>query len=399
MPKLPDPENQALAPAHAPRGRSTKPVSLKSVSRPIAKLLARLRRRVRWLVLLEGIATAIIWAVLLFWLALALDYLPVKMGLNELSREVRLVILLLSGLAIAYVLYRLVFRRIFVRLKDQSMAMLVERTYPQFNDSLLTTVSRCGRSSSEIPVDESMLDRTRVIAEEHLRQVEPAKVVSSKPMRRSGLIAGLLLLTVAGFAFTNPSAIKLAGQRLYWLGNDPWPRSCQIEIVGIHVKRDNVISGIDELARDSEGSDLRDGKFHVAKGAALALHVRAVTDETTSNLTLPEHCTLIYQIHDGDRGFGKFKKIEFKKIGGPRDGIQRFMLDGQPLQGILSNISFEVRGGDHRVGPFEICVVDEPTVLSTELVCKYPGYLVDEFRGESQTTNGPAKHACRKAPR
>ena len=110
-----------------------------------------------------------------------------------------------------------------------------------------------------------------------------------------------------------------------------------------------------------------------------------MTDETTSNLTLPEHCTLIYQIQDGERGFGKFKKIEFKKIGGPRDGIQRFMLDGQPLQGILSNISFEVRGGDHRVGPFEICVVDEPTVLSTELVCKYPGYLVDEFRGESQT--------------
>ena len=375
MPKLSDSKNQELA-----SRRPAKPVALKSISRPIAKLLARLRRRVRWLVLLEGIATAIIWAVLSFWLALALDYLPVTMGLNELSWQMRLIIFVLSSIAIAYVLYRLVFRRIFVRLKNQSMAMLIERSYPQFNDSLLTTVSQSGRQSGDVSIDQSMLDQTRLNAEAILPQVDLAKVINAKPMQRSFVIAGLLLLTVAGFAIANPSAIKLAAQRLYGLRDAPWPRSCQIEIVGIHVKRDNVIPGIDELAQTTGASGMQEGKFFVAKGATLTLHVRALTEEGNSDRKLPKNCTLIYRIEDGDRG-----TQEFKKIGGPRNGVQRFLLDGQPLQGMLSNVNFEVRGGDHRVGPFEICVVDEPSVLSTDLVCKYPSYLVDEFRSESRT--------------
>lgn len=212
MPKFDDPKNQELE----PRRRDAKPVSLKSISRPTARLLSRLRRRIRWLVLLEGIATAIIWAVLSFWLALALDYLPVTMGLNELSRPIRLVIFVLSSLLIAYVLYRLVFRRVFVRLKNQSMAMLIERTYPQFNDSLLTTVSQSGPRSGDVSIDQSMLDRTRVDAEAIIPSVNLAQVINAKPMQRSFVIAGLLLLTVAGFAIANPSAIKLAAQRLAW---------------------------------------------------------------------------------------------------------------------------------------------------------------------------------------
>ncbi len=376
MPKFPHPENQELDLGR----RSTQPVSLKLVSRPIAKLLARLRRRVRWLVLIEGIAAAIIWAVVSFWLALAVDYLPVTMGLSELSWQMRLFILALSSLAIAWVLYRLVFRRIFVRLENQSLALLVERSYPEFNDSLLTTVSQSGSSSSDASMDQSMLDRTRIIAEEMLPEVDLSKVVNAKPMQRSFLVAGLLLLTLVGFWLANPQAIKLAAQRLCLLHETPWPRSCQIEIVEVHVKRDNVIEGIGELARTTGASKMERGKFFVAKGATVALHVRALSDEGKSNRRLPEKCQLIYQIRDGDRG-----TEEFKKIGGPRNGIQRFLLDGQPFQAILSNVNFDVRGGDHRVGPFEICVVDEPTVLSTELVCKYPNYLVDEFRGESQT--------------
>ena len=376
MSKFDDPKNQELE----PRRRDAKPVSLKSISRPTARLLSRLRRRIRWLVLLEGIATAIIWAVLSFWLALALDYLPVTMGLNELSRPIRLVIFVLSSLLIAYVLYRLVFRRVFVRLKNQSMAMLIERTYPQFNDSLLTTVSQSGPRSGDVSIDQSMLDRTRVDAEAIIPSVKLAQVINAKPMQRSFVIAGLLLLTVAGFAIANPSAIKLAAQRLYWLGDDPWPRSCQVEIVGIHVKRDNVIQGIDELVHTTQASDMDDGKFFVAKGATLTLHIRAQDGDGNSHRRLPDSCTLIYQIQDGAGG-----TQEFKKIGGPRDGFQRYLLDGQPLQGILSNVRFDVRGGDHRVGPYEICVVDEPSVLSTDLVCKYPSYLVDEFRSETRT--------------
>ena len=379
MPSTPSPKTRTEDRVAASRNS----VSLKSLSRPIDRLLWRLRSRIRWFVLLEGIAIAIIWAVLTFWIALAIDYLPVTMGFNELSRPARLIILVLSSLAIAYVLYRLVFRRVFVRLQNQSMAMLIERRYPQFNDSLLTTVSRTNSRASDVPVDEAMLERTRINAEAIVPEVDLAKVINSNPLKRSFAIAGLLLLTVAGFAVANPGAIKLAAQRLYLLKNDAWPRSCQIEIVGINIKRDNVIEGIDELVqlvKPTSGQDGEKPTFFVAKGATLTLHVRAQADQDNNGRRLPDVCSLIYQIEDGDRG-----TQEFKKIGGPRNGFQRYSLDGQPFSGILSSISFEVRGGDHRLGPFEISVVDEPTVLSTDLVCKYPSYLVDEFRGEGQT--------------
>lgn len=372
--------NSSPQPTGSDHDPSAKPASLKSLSRPIHRLLARLRSRIRWFVLLEGIAMAIIWAVLTFWVALAIDYLPVTMGFNELSRPARIIILVLSSLSIACVLYRLVFRRVFVRMHNRSMAMLIERRYPDFNDSLLTTVSRTSLHSSDVAADEAMLERTRIDAEAMLPDVDLGKVINSKPMKRSFVIAGLLLLTVGGFALLNPGAIKLAAQRLYLLQDSAWPRSCQIEIVGINIKRDNVIEGIDELVQTISASDVKDGKFYVAKGATLTLRVRAAAEEDNSNRKLPDTCSLIYQIKDGDRG-----TQEFKKIGGPRNGFQRYSLDGQPFRGILSNISFEVRGGDHRVGPFEICVVDEPTVFSTELVCKYPSYLVDDFRGEGQT--------------
>lgn len=335
------------------------------------------------MVLLEDNGGTIIWGVLTFWIALAIDYLPVTIGLNELSRPARLIILVISSLGIAFILYRLVFRRVFVRLHDQSMAMLVERRYPQFNDSLLTTVSRTNSSVSEVTVDESMLERTKIGAQAIVPAADLTEVINANPMKRCFALAGLLLLTVAAFAVANPGAIKLAAQRLYLLQNDAWPRNFQIEIVGINIKRDNfkeVIDGLVQLVKPAYGSAFEKPTFFVAKGATLTLHVRAQADQGNDDNRLPDACSLVYQIEDGDRG-----TQEFKKIGGPRNGFQRYSLDGQPFSGILSSISFEVRGGDHRLGPFQICVVDEPTAVSTNLVCKYPNYLVDEFRGKGQT--------------
>jgi len=288
MPSNPPPETRTGDRQAANR----KSVFLKQLSRPIDRLLSRLRNRIRLMVLLEGIGVAIIWAVLTFWVALAIDYLPVTMGLSELSRLARLIVLVISSVAILFILYKLVFRRVFVRLHNQSMAMLIERRYPQFNDSLLTTVNQANSGANAVAVDESMLERTRLEAQAIVPDVDLAEVINADPMKRSFALAGLLLLTVAAFAVANPDAIKLAAQRLYLLQNEPWPRSCQIEIVGINIKRDNIIEGIDELVqliKPTHGSPVEKPTFFVAKGATLTLHVRAkrksADPETASNGT------------------------------------------------------------------------------------------------------------------
>ena len=105
---------------------------------PVSRLLRALRWRIRAYVLIEGISAAAIWLGLTFWAGLALDYLPVMMGASEMPRGVRFVLLIGIGAVLAFIVYRWIIRRALVRLRNRSMALLLERRFPELNDSLLT---------------------------------------------------------------------------------------------------------------------------------------------------------------------------------------------------------------------------------------------------------------------
>ena len=364
--------------------KRTKRLKLKQLSPPIAAMLGRLRSRIRVFVFLEGLAIAVAWLLITFWASLAVDYLPVMFGFPELSQISRCVILVCVSLLIAWLLYRFVLRRVFVRLKNESLAILIERRYPQFNDSLLTTVNRTLKRRSknkiaefDVPVDDAMLEQTKVKAESHLNEVDLSKVINGNPLTRSLIFASLLLLSVGGMAIARPASLKIATQRLYLLKDVAWPRQCRVEMVGIKVKRENAVEGIDELGKFLTP---KSQEFRIAKGSTLTLMVRAEdfiengdADQKTTTRKLPNNCLMIYQTADGNRG-----TQAFKKIGAPRNGFQLYSLDGQPLRGILGDITFSIRGGDHRLGPFQIKVVDEPSVFETKLACEFPDYIVDQ---------------------
>ena len=258
-------------------------------------------------------------------------------------------------------------------MKNRSMAMLIERRYQQFGDSLLTTVSRSESHPSDVPVDEAMLERTRLDAEAHLQEVELSGVVNSRPLRRSLFLAGLLMLSIVALAIARPAVLRIATQRLCLLHSETWPRRCQIELVGIQVKRENPVEGIDEHSRFLSPFD---GEFRIAKGSTLTVMVQAHGGVNDGDQSLPNNCSLIYQTDDLNRGIQPFRKI-----GTPRDGIQLYSFDGQPLRGILDDITFYIRGGDHRLGPFKLAVVEEPYVVETKLDLKHPPYIVDEDSG------------------
>src|SRR5687768_6850268 len=120
----------------------------------IATLLASVRRRIRAYVWLEGLATLVAVAGLAFWISLAIDYL------QEPPPAARIAILALAGIALLVVLYRLIVRRAFVRLSDRSMAILLERRYDQFQDSLLTSVE-LGTQDAHDELEQQMLASAR----------------------------------------------------------------------------------------------------------------------------------------------------------------------------------------------------------------------------------------------
>jgi hypothetical protein len=274
------------------------------------------------------------------------------------------VVALIGGL-----LDRMIIRRVFVPLENRSLALLVERRYPKFGDSLLTTVESDSRTA-DVHVDAAMLDRTRIAAESYLNDVDLSKVINAKPIRRIQAVACLMLGTIVVLAIVQPAVLKIAGQRLYLLDQTAWPRRCHIEMIGVKIKRENPVEGIDELGQTLTP---KDRQFRIAKGSTLTLMIQAEQGPSDDDHQLPGSCSLIYRTADGDRGVQTFNKI-----GAPRDGFQMYSFDGQPFRGILSDVSFDIRGGDHRIGPFQVKVVDQPDVVETKLDCKFPTYIVDE---------------------
>ena len=116
----------------------------------IRQQLAALRAGIRRYVWLEGLAAMAVWLGAAFWGSMAIDWI------FEPPRPVRGAVLAAAGIGLAVVLFLFILRRAFVRLSDGNMATILERQFPQLNDSLLTSVlsariARPERQRASIP--------------------------------------------------------------------------------------------------------------------------------------------------------------------------------------------------------------------------------------------------------
>jgi hypothetical protein len=360
-----------------------------SKSANVRHLLSAVRWRIRWLVLLEGVALAFICFVVLFWIALAADYLPVKFGFQELTKTARTVILVISSIVLLAIFYQTILRRIFVALHDRSLSLLIEQKHPQFAESLITTVEY-ESGQTELNSQPSLLQLSREKANRLAADVDAKSVLNDSHVRRYLYGAAAALLSVVVFAIAGPSSLETAFSRLYFLAPQQWTRTSKLKWVALKVEFDSPVSGIPEFDQAIAPADTNAGSpttFRVAKGATLNLTVKARSpDELPTDPTpakkLPRTCKLHFQTADGNYG-----SQTLNKVGGVRAGWQSYRLQGAPLSAITSDVSFTILGGDFRLGPYLIAVVDEPIVTTTELDCEFPKYMQDEnsMRGSART--------------
>jgi hypothetical protein len=321
-------------------------------------------------VLVEGLSVAVIWICLTFWAGLALDYLPVLLGADEMPRAARAFVLAIIAIVLGVILYRWILRRAFVRMADRSMAILLERRYRQFRDSLITSVELRDRDANADKYSLTMLAETEEDALQNLSRVRLGSIFDARPLLFSLVGAILLVATIGGAIAADQrfetNFFELGFRRLYLLDDDPWPRSASIEIVGVQVQRDEL----DTI--DNNGNSLlsfQGGRLKVARGASVSLFVRA----DAGAKKIPEVCSVYYSTAEGDRG-----RVNMTRVGGIREGYQNYRYDGKPLKGILSNVKFDVVGFDHRVRDYEIEVVESPVVIEAMLDCTFPDYMVNE---------------------
>ncbi|MCA9198727.1 MAG: hypothetical protein KDA87_14360, partial [Planctomycetales bacterium] len=304
----------------------------------VRSILDRLKGRIRWYVWLEGLSWMVVCLGTVYWLGLALDYLPVLAGSTEMPRTARAAILLMTLAGLAFIAYRWILRRAFVRFTYRNMATLIERKFPDFGDSLLTTVEFAEAAPKDRP---AMLDRTREDAIAKIQKIDVNHVFDWRPLVRAMLLAGALGLSIVVFGAANLDAFRHWTSRLLLLSDQDWPRKAAIELL-----------------------DFPQSLRKVAEGTDITLRVRA-----DAKRTIPRLCTIHFRTENGERG-----RVNMSKDGEPVDGYQYYRFSGTPFQGMLESVAFDVVGYDHRLNHFQIEVVPSPSIVDIQLRTEFPEY-------------------------
>jgi hypothetical protein len=334
------------------------------LSSNIRGLLIGLRWRIRAYVLLEGLLLALVWLALTFIAEVAIDYGLVVVGATELPVAVRFVALAAITGVLVYILYRWILRRTFVRLADHSMAVLLERRFLDFHDSLVTAVEMAEHPDHAEQFNHDMLDHTTDEAKSQVRRVRLSRVFNVAPLMFSFVLAVVLAVPIGLYAGFFPNHFLLGASRVYLLSDQPWPRLAHIEVLGIDVLHASTRTGevyTQHLTFDD------DRVVRVAKGANLELQVLAHGDGKKK----PEVVEFYYAT---DEVRDRVPMTRMKTA----DVDDLHIYSEKPLHGIQSDVTFDVRGGDHRLSGYRIEVVETPAVVGAELDCVFPPYMVDE---------------------
>ncbi len=251
------------------------------------------------------------------------------------------------------------------------MALLLERQFAGFGDSLVTTIELAGKR--ELPPDmrPEMLVTAVMKAERSLSEVRLSKVFHQGRLFGKVLLAIALLSTIVSTGYASPEFLRQGLGRVYGLSNIAWPRSSLLEVQGVEVV---TLSETGEEQRQE--ALFVNGQVKVAKGARLVLRVTAFGAPRAE--VLPTKCFLHYTTDQLPDGNGRERGTATLSNYRDRDGNRQFVFDGQPLAGLLNSLTFDVVGRDYRVKGLRIEVVDSPAVVSTTMDLKYPAYLVDE---------------------
>jgi hypothetical protein len=199
------------------------------VPRPVAQKVSRLRLLVRLYSLAEGLAAVAIVVGLGFWLGLAIDWM------FEPQPALRILLWGVVVLAAIVAAWRYIGRRLFAPLPDDSLALLVERQYPQLREGLITTVqaaqshaasnpdlARSGLQGDEVLRDDSPLrgaNRELVSAASRnaaaaMPEISLRRVFDMRPLARKGVAAFGLLAAMAIFAIAERGAFDFYVERL-----------------------------------------------------------------------------------------------------------------------------------------------------------------------------------------
>jgi hypothetical protein len=300
----------------------------------VREALKRLRRQTRRWVWIESLGLLALWVAAAFWLSLLID------RLLEPPWQVRVAMLIAAGAVVGWLVATKLVGRLTAPLEDAQLALLVERSHPQFRDSLSTAVELSrGRRDD---VSDVLLARTAAAAAGRLEAFDPAAIFRRRSLGGLAVAATLAVASIAGLVLSQPQAAGLWARRMVWLVDEPWPRRVRLEAEGFV-----------------------DGVRVVARGTDVEVLVRA-----SSRDALPDVVDLRSRAI-GPQGRG-WRTDRMGTRGAATAAGQTF---GHVIKGVNESLDLEIRGGDARLRPLRLEVVDAPGLESLSIVTTLPGYL------------------------
>jgi len=191
--------------------------------------LRNLRRRVKLLSVAYGAGIVLASAVGLVLAVVLLDYLL------QLPAGPRIAVNLAALAVLGYAAWICVVRPALARITLSDLAGRIENTFPQFDDTLRSTV--IFTQQKDVPGSEVMKFRTVERANTLASQVDLSQAVALKPVWGSiamGLGALAIFLLIA--ALVDPNLRKIAADRLF-AGDAAWPKSTQIAMISVPAQR------------------------------------------------------------------------------------------------------------------------------------------------------------------
>ncbi len=323
--------------------RPTKQQPTNRLAPAIATLLARLRRGIRAYAWAEGIALLVAVLGVSFWVSLALDWF------FEPPSALRVALLIVVALLLAWEAYWFILRRIFVHLADRSLALVLERRFTDFRDSLVTSVELSQALPDAASFDPEMLARTQQQALAGAAHLPLSRVFDLGKLARRAALALALLAALVIFGVTESQALGIWARRNLMLSNEVWPRKTHL-----------VVAGFDA-----------DGHTKIARGGDLELIVQA---DAAPGRDVPEIVEIRY-VEGSSRGRETMGRSGNAIVG--EGALQDYT---HTFKAVLTPLEFYVRGGDDRLGPLYVDVVDRPTVGQMIMHCEYPEYMHRESR-------------------
>jgi hypothetical protein len=311
----------------------------------IRRILDALRRRIRIYVWIQGLALVVVLIGVAFWVGLAADWT------FEPSRDVRRIALIALGAAVLLAVYRYLLRRVFVPISDSSLAVLLERRFPNLQDHVLTSVDVAAPEESAA-YDAELMSRTHAQAVRAIAGVRLGDVFNRGPCIRAVIAAVLCAGSIGLFAAFSRDAFGFWLQRIM-LSNELWPRSVSLQVVGF--EPDAAGNRVHKLAQDDDFE--------------LLVHARA------DDYEIPNEVEIRFRLADGRRG-----RDSMIRVGDAVPGRDEFQVFRYEFKRVTGDMQFDVVGGDDRVRDLALRVVDRPQLFAIELECDYPSYLQREPR-------------------